>query len=92
VGEVQGGFKAVLVDVDSYFLELSRYLHFNPVRARMVTKLLISILRPLLTNIFNLDNIFNSNFILQQYIAAYRQYNLILCVMTKYGLNKNNEA
>jgi hypothetical protein len=56
VGEVQGGFKAVLVDVDSYFLELSRYLHLNPVRARMVTKLLISILRPLLTNIFNLDN------------------------------------
>ena len=34
----QGRFKAVLVDVDSYFLELSRYLHLNPVRARMVTK------------------------------------------------------
>jgi len=34
----QGRFKAVLVDVDSYFLELSRYLHLNPVRARMVRK------------------------------------------------------
>ncbi len=34
----QGRFKAVLFDVDSYFLELTRYVHLNPVRARMVTK------------------------------------------------------
>jgi len=32
----QGRFKAVLVDGDSYLLELVRYIHLNPVRAGMV--------------------------------------------------------
>ncbi len=32
----QGRFKAVLVDADSYLLELTRYIHLNPVRANMV--------------------------------------------------------
>jgi len=32
----QGRFKAVLVDADSYLLELTRYIHLNPVRATMV--------------------------------------------------------
>ena len=34
----QGRYKAILVDADSYLLELVRYLHFNPVRAAMVAK------------------------------------------------------
>ena len=32
----QGRYKAVLVDADSYLLELTRYIHLNPVRAGMV--------------------------------------------------------
>ena len=32
----QGRFKAILVDADSYLLELTRYIHLNPVRAGMV--------------------------------------------------------
>ena len=37
VGHVfQGRYKAILVQKDSYFLELSRYIVLNPVRARMV--------------------------------------------------------
>lgn len=32
----QGRYKAILVDADSYFLELSRYVHLNPVRANIV--------------------------------------------------------
>ena len=32
----QGRFKAILIDKDSYLLELSRYLHLNPVRAKIV--------------------------------------------------------
>lgn len=32
----QGRFKAVLVDVDSYLIELIRYIHLNPVRAGIV--------------------------------------------------------
>jgi REP-associated tyrosine transposase len=32
----QGRFKAILIDKDSYLLELSRYIHLNPVRAKMV--------------------------------------------------------
>jgi hypothetical protein len=28
----QGRFKAILVEADSYLLELSRYVHLNPVR------------------------------------------------------------
>lgn len=32
----QGRYKAVLVDADSYLLELVRYIHLNPVRAGMV--------------------------------------------------------
>ena len=37
VGHVfQGRFKAIIVDKDSYLLELSRYIVLNPVRARMV--------------------------------------------------------
>ena len=34
----QGRYKAILVDRDSYLLELSRYLHLNPVRANMVER------------------------------------------------------
>lgn len=34
----QGRYKAILVDKDSYLLELSRYLHLNPVRAKMAEK------------------------------------------------------
>ena len=33
----QGRYKAILVDADSYFLELSRYIHLNPVRANIVS-------------------------------------------------------
>jgi REP element-mobilizing transposase RayT len=34
----QGRFKGILVDRDAYLQELSRYIHLNPVRARMVAK------------------------------------------------------
>jgi REP element-mobilizing transposase RayT len=34
----QGRYKAILVDRDSYLLELSRYMHLNPVRAKMVER------------------------------------------------------
>lgn len=34
----QGRFKSIVVDKDSYLLELSRYLHLNPVRAKLVEK------------------------------------------------------
>lgn len=34
----QGRYKAILVDKDSYLLELSRYLHLNPLRAKMVER------------------------------------------------------
>jgi putative transposase len=34
----QGRYKAIVVDKDSYLLELSRYLHLNPVRANMVER------------------------------------------------------
>jgi len=34
----QGRYKAILVDKESYLLELSRYLHLNPVRANMSRK------------------------------------------------------
>ncbi len=40
VGHVfQGRFKAILVEKDSYLLELSRYVVLNPLRAKMVRKL-----------------------------------------------------
>ncbi|MCJ7617306.1 MAG: hypothetical protein MUO43_12305 [Desulfobacterales bacterium] len=32
----QGRYKAMLVDIDEYAKELSRYIHLNPVRAKMV--------------------------------------------------------
>jgi REP element-mobilizing transposase RayT len=32
---LQGRFKSIVIDKDSYLLELSRYLHLNPVRAKM---------------------------------------------------------
>ena len=31
-----GHLKAILIDQDSYLLELSRYVHLNPVRAKIV--------------------------------------------------------
>lgn len=34
----QGRFKAILVEADEYATELSRYIHLNPVRARIVTR------------------------------------------------------
>jgi REP element-mobilizing transposase RayT len=35
---LQGRYKAILIDHDSYLLELSRYLHLNPVRAGIVQR------------------------------------------------------
>jgi len=32
----QGRYKSIIVEEDSYFLELTRYIHLNPVRANMV--------------------------------------------------------
>ena len=32
----QGRYKAIMVEADSYFLELVRYIHLNPVRAGLV--------------------------------------------------------
>ncbi|WP_245523289.1 REP-associated tyrosine transposase [Syntrophotalea carbinolica] len=34
----QGRYKAIVVDKDNYLLELSRYIHLNPVRANLVLK------------------------------------------------------
>lgn len=34
----QGRYKAFLIDVDSYLLELSRYIHLNPVRAGITAR------------------------------------------------------
>ena len=34
----QGRYKAILVDIDEYAKELSRYIHLNPVRAKIVNK------------------------------------------------------
>ncbi len=34
----QGRYKAILIDRDNYLLELSRYLHLNPVRAGMINR------------------------------------------------------
>lgn len=34
----QGRYKAILVDSDSYLLEVCRYVDLNPVRARMVER------------------------------------------------------
>ncbi len=34
----QGRYKAILVDRDNYLLELSRYIHLNPVRAGILSK------------------------------------------------------
>ena len=34
----QGRYKAILVDMDTYAKELSRYIHLNPVRAKMVER------------------------------------------------------
>jgi len=35
----QGRYRAILVDKDSYALELSRYIHLNPVRAHLMEDL-----------------------------------------------------
>ena len=32
----QGRYKSLVIDADSYFQELTRYIHLNPVRAKMV--------------------------------------------------------
>jgi len=37
-GLYQGRFKAILVEDDSHSWELTRYLHLNPVRAKMVAR------------------------------------------------------
>ncbi len=34
----QGRFRAILVEADNYAQELSRYIHLNPVRAKIVTR------------------------------------------------------
>lgn len=32
----QGRYKSIIVDADTYFLEITRYIHLNPVKARIV--------------------------------------------------------
>ena len=32
----QGRYKSILVDKETYFMELTRYIHLNPVKAKMV--------------------------------------------------------
>ena len=34
----QGRYKAILIEADAYLKHLSRYIHLNPVRAKMVTR------------------------------------------------------
>lgn len=34
----QGRFKAIVVEAEGHWLELSRYIHLNPVRARLVQR------------------------------------------------------
>ncbi len=34
----QGRFKAILIDADEYLKHLSRYIHLNPVRAKILSK------------------------------------------------------
>lgn len=34
----QGRYKAIIVDKDSYLAELSKYIHLNPVRAKIVER------------------------------------------------------
>jgi hypothetical protein len=34
----QGRYKAILIDQDSYLLEVSRYIHLNPVKANIIEK------------------------------------------------------
>ena len=36
---LQGRFKSILVDMDEYCKELSRYIHLNPIRAKMIDNL-----------------------------------------------------
>lgn len=36
---LQGRFKAILLDMDEYAKELSRYIHLNPIRAKIIDKL-----------------------------------------------------
>ncbi len=33
----QGRYKSIMVDEDSYFLELTRYIHLNPVKAKIIS-------------------------------------------------------
>ena len=35
----RGRFKAILIDADSYLLEVVRYIHLNPVKANLVARL-----------------------------------------------------
>jgi REP element-mobilizing transposase RayT len=35
---LQGRFKAHLVEEDGYFTEISRYIHLNPLRAKLVQR------------------------------------------------------
>ena len=35
---LQGRYRAILIERDSYLLELSRYIHLNPVRAKIVER------------------------------------------------------
>ena len=37
----QGRYKAILIDADGYLLELSRYLHLNPVRVKKYSQLTV---------------------------------------------------
>lgn len=66
----QGRYKAIIVDKDSYLVELSRYIHLNPVRAKMVNRpedYANSSYRTYITPM--IDPIVNKSFILRTFAA-----------------------
>jgi hypothetical protein len=74
----QGRYKAILVDADNYLLELSRYIHLNPVRTKKLRK---SGYREQLQQLKNYQWSSLSGFLDKRYIVNFIDYNMILSMV-----------
>jgi REP element-mobilizing transposase RayT len=74
----QGRYKAILIDADEYLLELSRYVHLNPVRIRKYSRSPIDAKKTILKS-YRWSSY--SGYIRQRQRQSFMTYDMILAMM-----------
>jgi len=80
----QGRYKAILVDADSYLLELSRYIHLNPIRVKQMGEMGFEKKKELLWN-YKWSSL--RGYLDKKYCEDFIRYELVLGMFAKKETN-----